>query len=89
MKFQFAGEIAGRGEPIRRYGTKTTNLRTKAAGWRGCIEVLVYHDEESGNDRFRVQIIPWMQSGGEVTTLAEGILDAKITDPFVVPAVFA
>jgi hypothetical protein len=88
-KFQFAGELAGRTNQVERYGTKSTGLRTKAAGWKGCVEVRVYYDEKTGRDMFLVQMTPWMNSDGVITTLAEGILDARITDPYIVPAMFA
>lgn len=87
-KYQFAATMRGRGEEVQRYGTKATGVITEAAGWGGCIQVRVYHDDK-GRDMFVVQMKPWMNGDGEHTILAEGILNATITNPFIVPAIFA
>ena len=89
-RFQFAGAVQGRAQTEAvRYGTKSTGMSGQIGGWKGMIETRVWYDEKLDADRFRVKIIPhWHDSGGEVI-LAEGILDHEITDPFVVPAVFA
>lgn len=87
-KFQFAGTVRGRGPTVERYGTKSTGLATETAGWGGCIKTRVYHDDK-GRDMFIVTMEPWMNGDGVITTLAEGILDARITDPYIVPAMFA
>ncbi len=89
-RFQFAGEVKGRAQTIaQRYGTKSTGLTSTAAGWQGSIKTRVWYDHNKECDRFRVWIESWMNSGGERTLLAEGILDANITDPFIVPSLFA
>jgi len=87
-KYQFAATMQGRGNEVERYGTKASGVITQAAGWRGCIKTRVYHDDK-GRDRFVVTMEPWMNGDGGITVLAEGILNATITDPFIVPAVFA
>ena len=49
----------------------------------------MWHDEVTGKDMFRVDIIPHWSKDGERTLLAEGVLDCAITDPFIIPAIFA
>lgn len=88
-RYQFAGAVTGRSNQVARYGTKHTGVLVQAAGWGGCIETRVWHNEQTGKDMFRVCMDAWENSGGERTVLAEGILDARITDPFIVPAMFA
>jgi len=88
-KFQFAGTVQGRTEMVERYGTKASGVITQAAGWGGCIKTRIYHNDEKGRDMFVVTMEPWMNGDGEITILAEGILDARITDPYIVPAMFA
>lgn len=89
-KFQFAGELQGRNDIcVARYGTKISGLTSRAAGWQGCIETRIWHNSDKGCDRFQVWIVPWMHGGGKKTLLAEGILDARIEDAFIVPALFA
>lgn len=89
-KFQFAGEVRGKAKTeAARYGTKETGMTAKIGGWQGMVETRVYWNREKQCDMFRVMLTPhWSDSGKEVV-LAEGILDHRIEDPFVVPALFA
>ncbi len=57
-------------------GHKSTGITTQAAGWGGCIETDVFHDENTGKDMFRVYLKPWKGSGGTTTLLVEGELAA-------------
>jgi hypothetical protein len=58
-------------------------------GWQGMIRTRVWHDEVKECDMFRVEVIPHWSDDGKRTLLAEGVLNHKIDDPFVIPAVFA
>lgn len=87
---QFYGTVCGSAGEGARQGGKESGLTTQAAGYAGCIQVRVWYDEDKKCDRFRVSMIPWKNSEtSKWITLAEGILDADITDPFLVPALFA
>ena len=90
-KFQFAATMRGRSDiAVDRYGTKQSGMQVTVGGWDGMVSVRVYHSHE-GKDMFKVFLTPhWQDSSvGEDVLLAEGILDHKIDDPFVVPALFA
>lgn len=89
-KSQFYGTVQGNGpNSVDRCGSKANGVEVNAAGWKGRIKTRVYHDHENGKDMFHVWLFPhWQDSGGGVL-LAEGILDYRIEDPFVVPALFA
>lgn len=89
---QFYGTLQGQRGEATRLGGKSSGLRTTAAGWGGAIRVNVWHDEESGEDQFRVELTPWHGSGGNTQVLAQGVLDAHArrltvdhTERFVVP----
>ena len=88
-KRQFAGELEGTAQNNpRTYGDRR-GMSADVGGWNGMIRTRVWHDETTGKDMFRVDIVPHWSADGERTLLAEGILDCTITDPFIVPAVFA
>lgn len=73
----FYGTIrGGRGEATR-CGHKTTGLVTNAAGYNGAVRTRIWYDEETGQDRFRVTLVPWHGSGGESRSLVHGVLNAK------------
>lgn len=73
----FYGTLSGSRGPASRMGTKNSGLTSQAAGWQGCIETTIWHNEKTGKDMFRVELKPWQNSGGNSRTLAEGELDAK------------
>ena len=89
-KFQFAGRVAGRSVgAVNRYGTKDSGMVTTVGGWEGMVRTRVWYDDVSESDKFEVMLIPhWDDSGTEVL-LAEGILNHKIEEPYIVPAIFA
>ncbi len=74
----FYGTLQGARGRATRCGTRTSGVRVEAAGWQGAIEVHVFADEETGEDRYYVRLIPW-RHGGTPRTLAAGILDATVT----------
>lgn len=89
-KFQFAGSLQGRATTsVERYGTKDTGMMAEIGGWKGMVRVRVYHNTDKGVDMFRVVLAPHWSDGGKETLLAEGILDHRIDDPFIIPALFA
>ena len=94
-KFQFAGDVEGRSvTPARRYGTKASGMTADVGGWKGMIRTRVWYNATKDCDMFKVVLIPhWDDDGGGYhcggVVLAEGILDHRIADPFVVPALFA
>ena len=74
----FYGTIrGGRGEATR-CGHKATGLVTNAAGYNGAIRTRIWYDEETGQDRFRVTLVPWHGSSGESRNLVSGTLNSDI-----------
>jgi hypothetical protein len=59
-------------------GHKSTGITTQAAGWQGCIEVDLWHNEEAGVDEYRVCLTPWQNSPGKRQELAQGVLNATM-----------
>ena len=74
----FYGTLQGSRGEATRCGTKNSGLTTCAAGWSGAISV--YISEVNGVDHYTVDLIPWQNSGGRSTRLAEGILDSNLAD---------
>lgn len=72
----FYGKLQGSRGEATRCGSKSSNLTTYAAGWGGAIRTVVYYDDTTGFDMYRVELVPWKGSGGDVTTLAIGKLDS-------------
>lgn len=69
----FYGTITGsRGKEVTRCGHKTTGLRTSAKTWRGEIEVYLWHDQETGVDRY---VVSKRDNNCRTTILAEGAFD--------------
>ena len=89
-KQQFYGTLQGNSDSeVGRCGSIANGITVEAAGWLGRIKVRCYYDHATEKDMFRVWLYPhWQDSGGGVL-LAEGILNHKIDDPFIVPALFA
>ena len=89
-KQQFWGEVSGRATTCAsRGGSKASGLTTEAAGWRGMIEVRLWHTRD-GKDMFSVYLKPHWSDSGEVTKLAEGLLDHRVgPESFLVPALVA
>ena len=87
---QFYGTVYGTSNEVSRQGSKEAGLTVRAAGYDGCIHVRTWYDDAARKDMFRVSMIPWKNSQtSKWITLAEGILNADIMDPFLVPALFA
>ncbi len=74
----FYGTLQGNRGEATRCATKSSGLTAQAAGWRGCIEVRVEHDPDTGKDVFTVHLTPWKGSGGSRKLLADGVLDASM-----------
>lgn len=88
---QFAGELDGTAaNNPRTYGDKT-GMVAEVGGWKGMIRTRVWYDHVQECDRFETYIVPhWKDSGsGKRVLLASGILNHEITDPFIVPSIFA
>ena len=67
----FYGKMkGGRGESTRT-GTKTSGMETYAAGWGGAVRVVVFYDEATTTDRYRVEQVSW-RGVGVYRLLAEG-----------------
>lgn len=89
-KQQFYGTLQGNSnQSVDRCGSKANGVEVNAAGWAGRIKTRVYYDHATGKDMFKVWLFPHWQDSGNGVLLAEGILDHRIEDPFVVPALFA
>lgn len=72
---RFYGTLRGRAQnQVTRCGDRG-GLTAHAAGWSGAIRVSVF--ERDGEDRFVVELVPWMNSGGASRVLAEGPLDSR------------
>jgi hypothetical protein len=60
----FYGTVKGEANSTAsRRGTKYGGLDTVAASLDGAIRVSLYHDEETGEDRYCVSQIPWRGEG--------------------------
>ena len=70
----FYGTLQGSGGQSTRTGNKSSGVDAIAAGHGGCIHTRIYHDEDSGEDRYIVSLEPWRESGGNGQILANGIL---------------
>ena len=73
----FYGSVKGARGEATRLGGKGGGMKAIAAGWEGAIRTTVYHDEATGNDMYRVELIPWGSSGGSARVISEGVLNAK------------
>lgn len=88
-KMQFWGSLEGRGKLVERGGTKDSGLEVEAAGWRGRVCVIVWHNSAQGVDEFQVMLRPHWSDDGESKMIASGILDHRaLEDPFI-PALIA
>ena len=69
---RFYGTVQGNRGKVTRCGNASSGLVTEAAGWGGCIEVIVY-DRDGDEDGFIVSMQPWQDSGDKVR-IASGII---------------
>ena len=74
----FYGTLQGSRGKATRCGTGASGIKTQAAGWRGAIEVQVFKGI-TGEDRYKVWLIPWPNTGAHVT-IAEGILNSDVEE---------
>ena len=58
----FYGTLKGSRGEASRCGTKKSGVEVVAASWAGAIRVHVFQDDD-GNDRFYVAMVPWGGSG--------------------------
>lgn len=86
---QFAGELQGTAANNPRTYGDMRGMEAEVGGWAGMIRTRVWHNRETGKDMFKVYLIPHWHDSGDTVLLAEGILNHKITDPFIVPSIFA
>jgi len=59
----FYGRLQGNKGEATRCGTKASGLRVDAASWKGAICVKVWHEDETGEDWYRIERIPWQGTG--------------------------
>lgn len=57
----FYGTLQGSRGQATRCGTRASGVTTVAASWAGAVECEVY--ERDGEDRVRVEFIPWQGNG--------------------------
>ena len=69
----FYGSVRGNRGGATRGGSKRSGFDTVAASFDGAITVRLYHDEDSGEDRFCVQQGRWHGSGID-EIIAEGVV---------------
>ena len=70
---------SGTQRKVTRCGHRTSGLVTHAAGWGGAIRTTLFVDD--GRDMFRIELVPWQNSGGVPRILCEGFLDAEGAAP--------
>lgn len=70
---RFYGTVQGNKGQATRCGHATSGIRTEAAGWGGCIEVVVFGERGSDDDFFVVTMRPWHGSGDSVR-IASGVI---------------
>ena len=61
-------------------GHKSTGIGTIGASYGGAIDVYLWHDEESGLDKFRVAMIPWHGAGDNRVLVHGTVGDASIVE---------
>jgi len=72
----FYGTLRGKGKnAATKCGTRNSGLTVTARGWKGQIEVKIYHVESSGDDMYSVSLAPANFGPGKTTLLAVGVLD--------------
>lgn len=59
----FYGAIKGARGEASRLGTKKSSLFTTAASWDGAVQVFLFHDAATGQDRALVELAPWHGRG--------------------------
>lgn len=74
----FYGTVQGNRGDATRGGSRDSGIRTVAASWRGCIEVLVYVDE-NGRDAFVVREGVW-HGEGLTREIARGIIGESVPE---------
>lgn len=62
---------------------------SEVGGWHGMVRTRVWYDRDRDCDMFMVELIPHWHDSGQSLVLAEGILNHKIEDPYIVPALIA
>ena len=70
---QFMGTVKGQRGEASRLGSKASGLDVTAASYKGCICVRLWHDQTTGQDRFRAYQDQW-QGIGIQEELASGII---------------
>lgn len=76
---QFFGQVEGSRGEVHRLGTKSSGLVVFAASWSGRIKIELYHDEDSGEDRFHV-IQDTHKGAGIYENIASGVLGKPINN---------
>lgn len=70
----FYGTVTGQAKTkATRRGAKSSGLTTVAASWGGAVSVRIWHDEETGEDRYAVSQVPW-HGVGVNAPIAEGVI---------------
>ena len=69
----FYSTIQGQAGEATRRGSKSSGIEVTAASWSGAVAVTLWHDERTGQDRYRVEARPW-HGQGERGVLAEGVV---------------
>ena len=53
---QFYGTIKGQRGKASRLGSKSSGMHVMAASWQGAVSVDLWHDHETGQDRYEVYL---------------------------------
>jgi len=72
----FYGIITGNRGHATRGGSKASGYKATAATWKGAINVDFWHNKETGEDCFRVEMTPW-HGRGDSQVIAQGIVGDK------------
>jgi hypothetical protein len=70
----FYGVLQGQAGEATRRGSRNSGLQVAAASWRGAIRVSLWHDEKTGEDRYRIEQTPW-HGRGKSRLIAEGLIE--------------
>jgi len=76
----FRGVAKGDECEVSRDGSKESGLNVIAASWNGCVIVQLYHDEETGEDKYEVRQGVWF-GGGISEVIARGVVGQPFKKP--------
>ena len=67
----FYGTLQGARGEATRCGHKSSGIEAHVACWHGAVRTSIVHNDQTGEDTFFVELVPWQGSGNR-QTLASG-----------------